>query len=418
MGRPRREREAPRIQRIELSEKDTRLRWILVGALLVIGMVAIAIGVNSCISAQSGWQEVQVSSGGLNCSDDFAFNYCYGQAGIDPTLERRQVVDIYGDAVVKAYELFNTDIEGSSLGNLSLINANPNQTVTVDKALYDALTQVVEADSRYLFLAAVYTDYRGVFYSDTEAEAELFDPGRNARQAQFVKEAAAFAADPAHISLVLLEGEQVKLEVSQEYLAFAEKYEIDDLVDFGWMKNAFITDYLAERMIAGGHTNGYIASYEGYTRNLDSRGLSYSFNLFDRLGDDIYLPAVWEYDTVMSIVFLRNYPMSSRDSGDYYLYSDRTITHGFIDLADGLCRTSTDNLVSYSESASCAQIALSIAPVFIGETVDTDAIAAMTGSGIYSIWFDGGKLFYNQPEAKITVQKVEGAAYQAQYFEK
>ena len=36
MARPRKEREAPRIQRIELSEKNTRLRWILAGALLVI----------------------------------------------------------------------------------------------------------------------------------------------------------------------------------------------------------------------------------------------------------------------------------------------------------------------------------------------------------------------------------------------
>ena len=58
MARPRKEREAPRIQRIELNEKNTRLRWILVCALLLLGMVAIAIGVNSCVSAQSGWQEV------------------------------------------------------------------------------------------------------------------------------------------------------------------------------------------------------------------------------------------------------------------------------------------------------------------------------------------------------------------------
>ena len=204
----------------------------------------------------------------------------------------------------------------------------------------------------------------------------------------------------------------------EEYLAFVQEYAIDNLLDFGWMKNAFIIDYLAERMIADGHTNGYIASYDGYTRNLDSRGLSYSFNLFDRLSNDIYLPAVWEYDTAMSIVFLRNYPMSSRDAGDYYLYSDKTITHGFIDPADGFCRTSTDNLVSYGKDASCADLALKLAPVFVGETLNTDALAAMAEEGIYSVWFDGGKLFYNQPEAKITVQEVEGAAYQAQYFEK
>lgn len=410
MARPRKEREAPRIQRIELSEKNTRLRWILAGALLVIGLVAIAIGVNSCVSAQSGWQEVQITADTTNCSGDFVFNYCYGQAGLEPTLERRQVVALYSDAVVEGYTLFNTDVEGATDG-LSAINAHPNEAVTVDKALYDALAQVVKAESRYIYLAPVYTDYDAVFRADSEVQAAALDPSKDGELGAFALEAATFAGDPAHISLELLEGTQVKLQVSQEYLAFVQEYAIDNLLDFGWMKNAFIIDYLAERMIADGHTNGYIASYDGYTRNLDSRGLSYSFNLFDRLGDDIYLPAVWEYDTVMSIVFLRNYPMSSRDSGDYYLYSDRTITHGFIDLADGLCRTSTDNLVSYSESASCAQIALSIAPVFIGETVDTDAIAAMTGSGIYSIWFDGGKLHYNQADAKLALQELEGVSY-------
>ena len=410
MARPRKEREAPRIQRIELNEKNTRLRWILAGVLLVIGMAAFAIGVYSCVSAQSGWQKVESSADTVSCSDDFAFNYCYGQAGLEPTLERRQVVALYSDAVVKGYELFNTDVEGATDG-LSAINAHPNEAVTVDKALYDALAQVVKAESRYIYLAPVYTDYDAVFRADSEVQAAALDPSKDGELGAFALEAATFAGDPAHISLELLEGTQVKLQVSQEYLAFVQEYAIDNLLDFGWMKNAFIIDYLAERMIADGHTNGYIASYDGYTRNLDSRGLSYSFNLFDRLRNDIYLPAVWEYDTAMSIVFLRNYPMSSRDSGDYYLYSDKTITHGFIDPADGICRTSTDNLVSYSESASCAQIALSIAPVFIGETVDTDALAAMTGSGIYSIWFDGGKLHYNQTDAKIELQELEGVSY-------
>ena len=35
----------------------------------------------------------------------------------------------------------------------------------------------------------------------------------------------------------------------------------------------------------------------------------------------------------------------------------------------------------------------------------------MTGSGIYSIWFDGGKLHYNQADAKIELQELEGVSY-------
>ncbi len=411
MARARKERELPRIQRIELNEKNTRLRWILAGALLVVGLVAIAIGVNSCVSAQSGWQEVQITADTTNCSADFVFNYCYGQSDIEPTLERRQVVALYSDAVVKGYELFYTDVEDSVSG-LSAVNAHPNEAVTVEKALYDALAKVQKAGSRYIYLAPVYTDYEAVFRADSQVQAAELDPGKNEELGRFVQEAAAFAADPSHIDLVMLGDGQVKLQVSQEYLAFIEEYAIDDLLDFGWMKNAFITDYLADRMAAEGHTNGYIASYDGYTRNLDNRGLSYSFNLFDRLQDNIYLPAVLGYSAPMSIAFLRNYPMSARDSGEYYLYSDKTITHVFIDTADGLCRSATDNLVSYSESSSCADIALAVAPVFISETVDTDALTDLAERGVYSVWFDGGKLYYNEPEASISVKELEGVAYQ------
>lgn len=35
------------------------------------------------------------------------------------------------------------------------------------------------------------------------------------------------------------------------------------------MKNAFITDYVADVMIDNGYTLGSLTSYDGFTRNLD-----------------------------------------------------------------------------------------------------------------------------------------------------
>ena len=121
MGKPRKEREAPRIQRIELSEKNVKLRWILAGTLLLIGLVAIAIGVNSCISAQVGWQEVKASSNKINCAADFVLNYQFGETDLNPTAEQRQVSSCYSQAAVDAYELFENSVEGSDLRNLTLL---------------------------------------------------------------------------------------------------------------------------------------------------------------------------------------------------------------------------------------------------------------------------------------------------------
>ena len=97
------------------------------------------------------------------------------------------------------------------------------------------------------------------------------------------------------------------------------------------MKNAFITDYVADVMIENGYTLGSLTSYDGFTRNLDltsaitkfkcrsgcfrdsRRKCDYSFNLYDRQGNIIYPAGVMHYNGAESIVSLHNYPMSDKE---------------------------------------------------------------------------------------------------------
>ncbi|MBR4889544.1 MAG: hypothetical protein IKU17_10410 [Clostridia bacterium] len=415
MAKFRNERGLPRIQNVELSEKNVRLRLILVAALLVIGFVAIAIGVNSCVSAQLGWQEVQVSSNKRNCSQDFICNYYYGSAGLDPTSERRQVAECYSRAVEDAYDLFNTGLEDTSMGNLTMVNAHPNEAVSVEPELYEALALIQESESRYVYLAPVYSEYRQVFSAELESLAEECDPAKNDVSKDFVQQVVAYAADPAHVSLELLNNNQVKLCVSQAYLQFADEYGLTEYLDLGWMKNAFIADFLAQRLEKAGHTNGYLASYDGYTRNLDKRGESYSFNLFDRADHEVFMAATMQYSQPMSIVFLRNFPMTSRDSSDYFVYSDRTITTARVDPADGMSKSATDNLVVYGSGVGCAEIALKAAPIYVCDTWNAASLQELMKDGIYSIWFDGENLMHNQKDLIVTMQEIEGTAYRAEY---
>ena len=88
------------------------------------------------------------------------------------------------------------------------------------------------------------------------------------------------------------------------------------------MKNAFIADYLADTLEAEGFTSGYLSSYDGFTRNLDRRRNEYAFNLFDRQGSDVNLPAKMRYTAPLSIVFLRDYPMGEQDKWHYYAFRE------------------------------------------------------------------------------------------------
>lgn len=60
----------------------------------------------------------------------------------------------------------------------------------------------------------------------------------------------------------------MRLEVSEEYQNWMAENGYETYLDFYWMKNAFIVDYLADLMIENGYIRGAISSYDGFNRNL------------------------------------------------------------------------------------------------------------------------------------------------------
>jgi len=397
------------VEKIEVSDKNRKLRMVLIVVLLAIGVVAIGTGLMALLGTEPGWTTVEVSSSELHCGDDFTLQYCFGQTSMDAAAENKQLNMLYSQAAVDAYRIFGQDV--------AELSTQVNQAVSVDPGLYKALTQISQSGNRCVFLAPVYMEYDRIFRSESDAEAQSYTPSRNADLAQYVQDVAAFARDPEQIRLELLGDNQVRLYVSEAYLSFAQAQEIDNFVDVGWMKNAFIADYIADILTQKGFTNGFIASEDGFTRNLNASAQTFSFNIFDRLEDQIYLPAVLQYDTPLSIVFLRNYPMSQRDSDSYYAFGDGLIVTDQIDPADGMSKSATDNLVCYSETAGCARIALEAAPVYLAESLDTQALAQLKADGIYSIWFENSVLYANQPGAVLGLLETEGATYTTKYVE-
>ena len=207
------------------------------------------------------------------------------------------------------------------------------------------------------------------------------------------------------VNLETLGDNRVRLTVSTEYLKFVEENETKTLLDFGWMKNAFIADYLADTLEAEGFTSGYLSSYDGFTRNLDRRGNEYAFNLFDRQGSDVNLPAKMRYTAPLSIVFLRDYPMGEQDKWHYYAFASGKIVTTFLDTADGLSKSACPNLVSYSGSLGCGEILMQTAPVFIADELDTRTLDALKGKQLYSVWSEDGKLQWNDPELILDFNK-------------
>ena len=291
----------PKNETINLSGKNIGLRAFAVGVLLLIAVIFLGRALSDFLNTEPGWQSVEVESDTVNVSTEFNFSYDFSDYGGTASMAYKKLIDVYSRATEDAYRIFHQQVEE--------LNNHLNEPFAVDPALYDALALLVAHNNRYFYLAPVYQEYAGIFLSGGDGVAAQFDPNQNPELVPYISQAASFANDSEMIRLELLEDNQVQLFVSEEYLAFAEEYEITKFVDLNWMTNAFVVDFLAEKMTENGYTCGYIASYDGFTRNLDSRGNSYNFNLFDQQGRTIYPAAVFQYNQPISIVFLRNYPM-------------------------------------------------------------------------------------------------------------
>lgn len=376
-------REPNPINRIELSEKNTTLRWIAVIALLIIGAVGITTGIMSLLNKETGWQRVQVVPQERSCSENFILQYNFSGSGAEATAVNSKLQAAYGDACVKAYQVFTPDEAISGMQNLYYVNHNPNKTIAVDPLLYAAFEKM--DGTPWLYLGPAYAHYNNVILNADDAMVDDLDPEVSDEANAYVGKIAAFAGDREAVSLELLGNNQVILRVSKDYLAFAAEEEIENFIDFGYLTNAFIIDYLAETLIAEDLTEGYIVSADGYTRNLDSAH-TFSFNIFDRVENLVFPAAVMDYRGPIGMVFLKDYPTANSDV-NYRGREDRFL-HLFVDPVDGICRTSMENLVSYSYDMDCADVALAMLPSFVGSNFSVP-------EGVFSVWCEEDLICYN-----------------------
>lgn len=385
-------REPKPVTRVELSEKNNKLRWIAVIALLVIGAVGITTGIMSALGKDSGWQQVQAYTQERNCSDSILLRYNFTGSGAEASGRNKVLEQLYSDGCVKAYQLFTPDEGFDDVQNVYYVNHHPNEVIPVDPVLYAAFEKL--EGTRHLYLGPAYAYYSSLIYSTEEAMLEQMDPSVSEEAKAYVAKIAEFAADESAVRLELLGNHQVKLHVSDAYLEFAETEEIDTFIDFAYMTNAFIVDYFAQLLTEKGLTQGYLVSADGFTRNLDSSN-TFSFNIYDRVERTAYQAGVLHYNGPISMVFLKDYPTAASDVN--YRRNGERYLNLFVDPADGICRTSVKNLVSYSYDGDCVDVMLRILPNFIGDSFTVP-------EGVFSVWCQDGVIYYN--DEAVSIQKL------------
>lgn len=398
----------PKVEKIELSRGNIILRVIAIGILIVIAAVCLGSALSEFFNTQPGWENIMAESDTVNCSADFAFNYDFTDYGGSASAAFKQLTSLYTQGCEDAFRIFSKDFAEDGLYNVAYLNSHVNEIITVDETLYEALALIEQYDSRHIYLAPVYVEYNRIFACDTAEEAVRFDPAQNPELVPYIQELVSYCNDPKMIHVELLGDNQVRLNVADEYLTYAEENALDAFIDFNWMTNAFIIDYLAELLTENGFTYGYISSYDGFTVNLDTRGDSYSLNLFNSQGDMIYIPAVLTMEEPGSVVFMRSYPLDDSDQWHFRDFGDNVIASVYIDPADGMSKSYYSNLVSYATDTGCAEILLQMVPSFIADEYNSSVFDA-ADRNVNTIWFDDFTLLCTQenPPVSLTESGVE-----------
>ncbi|MGM9968781.1 MAG: hypothetical protein ACI35S_00125 [Anaeroplasma sp.] len=377
------------VEKIELNERHIKFRFILFIICFLVVIASIIVIIISFTKSDNGWSEI-ISTSNINCDEDFEFYYNLGRTNESATSENKAISDIYTLNLEKTYILFDSYNEYPKYKNVFYINQNVNTEIEVDSILYDSLKKVLECNEKLLYMGPIYELYDNVILAINDDSAKYSDPVYSNNSLEIINKIRSYI-NGEDIKLLLLGDNKIKLSISSEYLNYLTELEFTKIISFGWLKNAFIIDYVANSLIDAGYTNGYLATYDGFFINL-SNDSNFKLNILENYNDVPCVAAQITFNSPMSVVQYRSYMYYRSDLNRYYKYSDGTYRHYYID-EDGYSKSSVNTLTCYSLNISCSDIALKTYNIFINSTFNIDYIIDL--SDCYNfVWSEDNRLFY------------------------
>ena len=320
------------VKRIPLEIKNPRLRLLLVILALAVAAGAFWYAFRQLVTVEPGWTLLEADGAvGLNVSADFRLQLELGAGSETPLAERKRLTTVYSNAAREAYTRYTTQEYVSGVIGMWYINHHPGEVVRVDDKLYRALQKSVSAGN-WLYLGPVYEVWDSVWFSREDREAAAADPRKDDEFAAYVAEVTGMIRS-GEIRLELREDQEVCLVISDAYRAFGEENGITRWIDFGWQKNAFIIDDLADALESAGWTRAVLSSTDGFIRCLDDRG-SFTLNMYADTDAGVRQTAQMEYSGPASLMMLL--PSPGGDRSYSYRYQDGTLRTAWISAENGL----------------------------------------------------------------------------------
>lgn len=337
---------------VNLTESGILIRLIFMTILLAVAAYSFYYIFTKVLHTESGWQTIPAKTK-TGIGSEFVFHYNLGATGNSASLEWGRLNKLYPQLLDRGEALYG-DEEIAGVGNLYQLNSKPNQEVILEPEVYAALQKLQNMESRFIFLAPVFAEYKALFTCEDDYAASNFDPFWNEEMRRYLLNLCNYINISSNIYIELLGNNTAKLVVSQEYLDFAKENEITKFIDFYYAKNAFVIDYVADKLIEDGYTAGVISCIEGFTRAMGSG--EYTTKLFyyhEGMAPD---EKTYTYNGPKSLVALRTFQVFDEESKYFYRTDVGEYRHIYIDPYIGLCREGDYETFEDSDTLGCSDI--------------------------------------------------------------
>ena len=376
------------VRRIPLSEGGLRKRAAGVILALLAAGLALFFSLRELTRVDQGWTWIDAASKEGPVSE--VRLYADLGAGEESALtERKRLSALFSEASREITGLLSPYDPVPGQLNLYWINTHPNEDLRVDARLVRALKQAAE-QGRWIFLGPVLEIWDGVYFSENGQEAALADPRLDADTAAAVRDLMALLSREDQISLRFTGEDTVCLNLSPQLRALGEEYGVRRYLDFGWTRNAFEADLLAEALTAAGWTRGLLSSPDGFTRCLDGRGSFLAEIRAEQDGKTVTF-AQREYQGPAAVAQLVPAPAGSRARS--FRYEDGSLRTPWISAADGLDRRPVDGLTLVGPGGSCGDLAGRALALLTGDDFDWARWQEAAGAGIRMSALLDGKLY-------------------------
>ena len=404
MGRNARDNR-PRVKpliKVELSEKNKKARIIALVIFIAIAIISFTVFLFSLFEEEDGWNEIEAQDSMIGLTDEIVLTYNLGASEASASSEHKAIQRIYSEILVKAHKLFNLYESFDGFNNLYYINRHIGEEIVVDELLYDALTLIKEYNENLIYLEPVYSHYEELFMSEDDVYAKDLDAYYSVETEQYFSSVIDFASDRSKVSLELLDGCRVRLNVSEDYKEFAIENSITSFIGIANLRNAFIVDEVAEALLEKNYRYGSIVTSDGYMRNLDGEN-RYSYNIFDKQGNMIYTSSTIDYKGDISLVMFKDYPFSQLDYRRLYQYGDGVCATLYLDTETGKYKSAVDTFYAYSYTDGCAEVALKALPLYANEELDTAVLNSFITDGLDFVWHEGSVVRYTDSDINVNL---------------